>query len=67
MKILLTPALTTKYQAWGLVQNGTEELKEQTTELLKKGDRIWAYVVKNSNMEEIMDDLNIPQAFRARK
>lgn len=48
------------------MQNGTE-LKEQRTELLKKGDQKWAYTVKNSNTEESMDDSNIPQAFRARK
>lgn len=59
--------LTTKCQPWVLVQNGTEELKEQRTELLKKEHRIWAYTVKNSDREEIMDDLSIPQSFRARK
>lgn len=59
--------MTTKCQSWGFVQNGTEELKEQRIELLKNRERTWAYTAKNSNREEIMDDLNIPQAFRVRK
>lgn len=59
--------MTTKCQPWVLVQKEAEELKEQRTELLKKGDKIWAYTVKNSDREDIMDDLSIPQAFRGRK
>lgn len=50
--------------------HGTEELKEvigQKKALLKKGDRIWLYGVKNNNREEIIHYLNIPQTFRTRK
>lgn len=62
--------LITKCQPWGLVPNGTEELKEvigQKKALLKTGDRIWPYRVKNNNREEIMYYLDIPQTFRTRK
>lgn len=40
---------------------------ERTENWTPQGHRIWAYTVKNSDREEIMDDLSIPQSFRARK